>query len=47
MGVKKTLADTVRVFGSIGITMMGTMITAPPADGSFNGSSTTEGEEQF
>lgn len=46
VGVKKTLADGVRVLVGVGVSMMGTMISGPPSDGSFD-SSTTSGSKEY
>jgi hypothetical protein len=45
MAVEETLADRVGVLVGVGVAVVGAVITAPPADGTLNSSSTDGGEE--
>jgi len=47
MGVKKTFANRVWVLVGIGITVVSTMVSRPPADGSLNGTCTYGSEEDL
>lgn len=47
MRVHKTLADTIRVFVGIGITMMSPVIPGPPTDRSLNGTASNSGKENL
>lgn len=40
VGIEETLADRVRVFVGIGVSMVSTMVTSPPSDGAFDGATT-------
>lgn len=45
MAVEKTLANAVGVLVGVGVAVVGTVVTAPPADGTLNSTATNEGEE--
>lgn len=45
MAVKEAFADGVGVLVCIGVTVMGTVVTGPPADGAFDRTATNSGEE--
>lgn len=47
MRVHKTLADTIRVFIGIGITMVSPVIPRPPTDRSLNGTTSNSGKENL
>jgi hypothetical protein len=45
MAVEKSLANAVWVLVGVGVAVVGAVVTAPPADGTFNGTATNESEE--
>jgi hypothetical protein len=45
--VQETLADGVGVFFGVGVAVMSTVATSPPADGAFDGTTTGGGEEDL
>lgn len=47
VAVKQSLANAVGVLGGISVTMMGTVVAAPPADRTFNGTATNACEEKL
>jgi hypothetical protein len=40
VGIEETLADRVRVLVGVGITVVSTVVSSPPSDGTFNGTTT-------
>jgi hypothetical protein len=45
MAVEKSLANAVGVLVGVGVAVVGTVVTAPPADGTLNSTAADEGEE--
>ncbi len=45
MAVEKTFADAVGILVGVGVAMVSAMVTAPPADGAFDGTATNESKE--
>jgi len=45
MAVEKSLANAVRVLVGVGVAVVGTVVTAPPADGALNSAGADESEE--
>ena len=47
MTVEETLADTVRVFVGVGVSVVSSMISGPPSNGALHASGAAEGEEDL
>lgn len=47
VGVEQPFADTVRVLGSVGVAVVSSVIAAPPTNGTFDGRSAAEREEDL
>jgi hypothetical protein len=45
--VQKTLADGVGVFFGVGVSVMSTVATSPPADGALDGTTTSGSKEDL
>jgi hypothetical protein len=45
MAVQEALADAVGVLGGVGVAVVSTVVTAPPADGALDGTAANSGEE--
>jgi len=47
MAVHEALADAVGILGGVGVTVMSAVVTAPPADRTFDGTATNSSEEDL
>ncbi len=46
VGIEESFRGTVRVFGGVSVSVVGTMVTRPPADASLHGAGTKQAQHQ-